>query len=793
MFKKREILFSFLLFSFLGILLFWQFFIKGLYLFPGNYLLAWFEPYKSAYFINGKISILNKPVADDVFRHIYPFKVLAVDLLKQWQLPLWNPYNGAGMPLLASVNSGLIDPFNILFFIMPSILAWNTYLLLQFIFIGFFTYLYCRAIHLRIPSSIFAAVAFMLSGFAVARLSLGAYGLGIAMLPLILFLFESYFANVKTKLLYILPFAIFSLITSTHPQISVYVLVFSIVYLLWRSFDLKTPKNKKIFIRPVIFIFLGIALSAIQLIPTLELLFYSNLRSDTSSYISKFLVPFTQLVSIGIPNYFGNPATYNYWGKDDYIETVAAIGLIPCFFAYAGLRFNKDANRNIKKIFFATFLVTILLVVDSPVSLFILSLPIPVLSTDPPSRIFLLTTFSLAILAGAGFELLFEQKLSFQNKLKLSEYFLIALLLIILGTITFYLQSEIVVGNHANYTVALRNTIFESIIFAAGFTLFLVINYYKNRRAKLTIAFLIILLIFLSGFYNAEKFLPFSGKSTVLPKTDLLNKLTDLSKDGRVFGFENANITTDLATYFRFYDPQYYHPLYIKRYGEFTSYGNYGKFNFQVPRSDALIKSTISLSGPEQARRQRLLSLLNVKYFIFNKDQEAASESASVIWSDSLRNIELNKNSLPRAFVITDTKILTDNSTILQTLFSNNFDPSKQVILEQNPHLASASGNVNNSASIISYGENKVTINTKTTTPGMLVLLDNYYPGWKATVDGKVTAVYRADYAFRAIVLPEGTHQVEFEYKPVSVLAGLIITQAAFLIILALFIRRLFI
>src|SRR5258708_5872164 len=110
--------------------------------------MAWFEPYKSTNFINGVIHIIHKPVDDDVFRHIYPFKTLAVDILKQIQLPLWNPYNGSGMPLLATVNSGLLDPFNILFFFFPYLTAWNIYLLLQFVLIGFFTYLYMRSIRL---------------------------------------------------------------------------------------------------------------------------------------------------------------------------------------------------------------------------------------------------------------------------------------------------------------------------------------------------------------------------------------------------------------------------------------------------------------------------------------------------------------------------------------------------------------------------------------------------------------------------------------------------------------------
>jgi uncharacterized membrane protein YfhO len=53
------------------------------------------------------------------------------------------------------------------------------------------------------------------------------------------------------------------------------------------------------------------------------------------------------------------------------------------------------------------------------------------------------------------------------------------------------------------------------------------------------------------------------------------------------------------------------------------------------------------------------------------------------------------------------------------------------------------------------------------------LLLDTYFPGWKATVDGRTTPIYRADYNFRAVSLPEGAHTVTFTYRPLSFRLGL--------------------
>ena len=97
---KNKTISVILFFIFLSFLFFWKFFFKGLIPFPGNFLIGWFQPWKSEHFINGTILIANKPVAEDVFRQLIPFKSLAIEMIKNLTPPLWNPYNGAGMPLL---------------------------------------------------------------------------------------------------------------------------------------------------------------------------------------------------------------------------------------------------------------------------------------------------------------------------------------------------------------------------------------------------------------------------------------------------------------------------------------------------------------------------------------------------------------------------------------------------------------------------------------------------------------------------------------------------------------------
>lgn len=81
---------------------------------------------------------------------------------------------------------------------------------------------------------------------------------------------------------------------------------------------------------------------------------------------------------------------------------------------------------------------------------------------------------------------------------------------------------------------------------------------------------------------------------------------------------------------------------------------------------------------------------------------------------------------------------------------------------------------------------NSVTL-TLTDLPGprILTFLDAMYPGWTATLDGKETAIFLADEAFKAIAVPAGTHEVVFRYHPARLFLGFRIAGVTLFIIVA--------
>jgi uncharacterized membrane protein YfhO len=116
-----------------------------------------------------------------------------------------------------------------------------------------------------------------------------------------------------------------------------------------------------------------------------------------------------------------------------------------------------------------------------------------------------------------------------------------------------------------------------------------------------------------------------------------------------------------------------------------------------------------------------------------------------------------------------------------------NFDFSLSVLLEEDLEGFSKDKTKNNfikDVNFLSYTPNKIIIRTKSDRPGIFVLLDNFYPGWQAFVNGEKTKIYRANYTFRAIKVPQGENQIEFIYQPQSFKIGLYLSGAALLLIL---------
>jgi hypothetical protein len=132
---------------------------------------------------------------------------------------------------------------------------------------------------------------------------------------------------------------------------------------------------------------------------------------------------------------------------------------------------------------------------------------------------------------------------------------------------------------------------------------------------------------------------------------------------------------------------------------------------------------------------------------------------------------------VPRAFIVSETVQETEPARIIERLASLDFNPLRQVVLENNLSLFHAEG-FKATAEILEYSDSGVTIRSRLNQPGVLVLADSYFPGWRAYVNGNEQEVLRANLFFRGVFLPSGTHIVKFRYEPRPFIWGLTISLA---------------
>jgi len=199
--------------------------------------------------------------------------------------------------------------------------------------------------------------------------------------------------------------------------------------------------------------------------------------------------------------------------------------------------------------------------------------------------------------------------------------------------------------------------------------------------------------------------------------------------------------------------------------------------------------------------RLRLLRMANVGYVLAERPPPGLSPVGSVAKLYRLTD------PLPRAWLVSSDRVISDPNDLLSQLLAVDFDPTSEVLLEPTSssdlfgHLSWGIGTravdrMPSSAKPTSHsqtppvpiplreGGNSRTIDLDSEQPAYLVLAYTYYPGWRATVDGQPAEILRANYAFMALPLETGKHQVVLNYRPFSLTLGALITGLSALTII---------
>ncbi len=205
-----------------------------------------------------------------------------------------------------------------------------------------------------------------------------------------------------------------------------------------------------------------------------------------------------------------------------------------------------------------------------------------------------------------------------------------------------------------------------------------------------------------------------------------------------------------------------YHGAKLRRYQDFYD--------------SCISLQTRQLYGDAQQRQMDMnkytaLNMLNVKYIVFGPER-----------SNIIYNNAANGNAW---FVREIVKVKTPAEELAKTCGTN----TRQIaIIDESKFQPTATGADSTSTITITETKpNKLVYKSASSTGGLAVFSEIYYPGWVATIDGKETAVMRADYLLRAIEVPSGDHTIEFTFRPKAYTVGNKITTASSWLVLMVF------
>ena len=196
-----------------------------------------------------------------------------------------------------------------------------------------------------------------------------------------------------------------------------------------------------------------------------------------------------------------------------------------------------------------------------------------------------------------------------------------------------------------------------------------------------------------------------------------------------------------------------YHPAKLKRYQE-------------------LVDNQIN------KRNQAVINMLNVKYFIV-PDQNSGQVRA-----------QMNPGNLGDAWFVENVRIVPNANAEMTAL--NDFDPAATAIVDERfaGQLSGVEPQADPSATVVlqEIKSNYLKYQTSTSKDQVLIMSEIYFGyegrGWKAYIDGEYAPHFQANYVLRGMVVPAGSHSIEFKFEPTLYYTGEKISMASSTILL---------
>jgi hypothetical protein len=718
-------------------------------------------------------------------------------------VPLWNPHLMGGRPYVGNAQSAIFSPFSLPSFVLPFWASLAVVAALKLFLAAFGTYLLARSLGMNFGGALVAGIVFAFGTFFIVWLAWPLTS-HFALVPWLLLLGDLVLRRPGPFTFAGLAALVALQFLAGHPESTfhaMFALVAFCAYRLvvrWR--DKRLPARE--LLRPVLVftgaLACGVAISAVALLPFLELLFNSGdwerrVESEAGHWPRKYL---------------GALFLHDYWGRPTQGSTIEPFMAVRGWYAGAATLMLaatalllRPARDRIAVAVFAVFCA--LMVLGIPPVFDIVTL-LPGFSAAHNQRLLIYVLLGLGLLAGWGVDDLAAGGLpgAARRRLVLGAAAVLAVVplvwMVLAGTLTLdpigtalevawgFADPPPVTfpdpGGSAADAVRM-SALLQWLPLAAIAVALIALRLRPGRRLPVAAFVALVAVLVAADLFRANMgFNPAiperNAAQPVTPAIEYLQSRRPSRFVGLGPGTAYQPLPSDLAMTYDLYDARGYDYPVEKRFDRLWRRN-------VAPRVLAITQPVeYAFATPAAVRALSLLSVTDML-------QEPGADrppapGLRLAYSGPDADVYANDEALPRTFLVGRQRVVDGEDEALRAVTAPGFDGRAVAITERPVEgLPRATGGGEpepaGRARIVAYENERVVVDAEPARRSLLVLTDVHYPGWEVRVDGREEPLERVDYLLRGVALDPGRHEVEFLYRPASWDAARAISAAGLL------------
>lgn len=727
----------------------------------------------------------------------YPLAHYQRECFWHGRLPLWNPYNNCGIPFLAQWNTMALYPPSLVYLLLPLTWSLSFFCLAHLFWAGLGMYFLARRWSGSHLGGAIAGVVFAFNGFSLNLLMWPSHIATFSWMPWVVLLVERAWQRGGRALILAAAAGAFQMLAGGPETILFTWLILTVLWMLevlrlWRSRRIGAqclseesgagePEDGRSFAATLarfpILVVLVAGLAAVQLLPFLDLAAHS--QRDAGFADARWSMPSWGWANFLVPMVFGSRGKANlffqygqYWTSSYYLGVGA---LLLAGFALWTVRRQRTWLLSLVGV-----AGVVLAEGNNNVISRALRHALPQLSLMTyPVKYVALTIFSIPLLAalavGSVIGLSPRQRARTTGRWVL----LASSLVLLIGGILFAAWRRPFPTD--DFHATMRNGLSR-----AGFVvleLAILLGILRSNRASLQrLLPLALVLVFWADVWTHEPPQNPTVSPQLIYQANLARSFLAMQPQPALGGSRAmvAPAASARFTELSLDDPQ--KNYLAKRLGYFADCNVLD----QVPKVDGFFSLY-----PRECGELNSILYLQVKpcpprladFLSVSQITKMGSESDYTKW-------QARDSFLPLA-TAGQQPIFLDDTNALFTLLDPGFDPRSFVLLPVSARpFVSVTNRANAQVKLRLFQPERVELEVDTANTSMLVLAQTYYHQWQAELDGAPARLLRANYAFQALQVPPGKHEVRLVYRDRALYWGAAVSGLTVFICALVWVRR---